>query len=194
LNYQIIYPVLLGISLAACCGFRIFLPLLAVSIAAHFNILPLSESWDWLGSWQAMTCFGVAAAAEIIAYYVPFLDNILDTITTPLSVVAGGIMASSVIPIDQDQMLTQWVLTAVGGGTLAGSIQGGTGFLRLFSSKATIGAGNVLIASAENAAALTGIFLSFAVPVIACILLTAVAVWFLYKTIARLTNRHEKMF
>lgn len=185
---------MLGISLAACCGFRIFLPFLAVSIAAYFKVIPLSDSLEWLGSWQALVCFSVAAVAEVVAYYVPFLDNLLDTITTPLSVVAGGIMASSVIPVGQDQMLTQWILTAIGGGILAGSIQGGTGFLRLFSSKATIGAGNVLIASGENAAALTGIFLSFAVPVIACLLLASVSAWFLFKTVSRLTNRHENMF
>lgn len=194
MDYHIIYPVLLGIALAACCGFRIFLPFLAVAIAAQLNWLEMSPSMQWINSWQAITCFAVAALAEIIAYYVPFLDNILDTITTPLAVVAGTVLASAVIPYDQGHALLHWGLSAIGGGTLAGSIQGGTGFLRLFSTKATVGSGNVLIASLENAAAITGIFLSFALPLIAFILLATIALWFLWKAITRLTNREEKIF
>lgn len=149
---------------------------------------------EWMGSWEAIVCFGIAAATEIVAYYVPFLDNVLDTITTPLAVVAGTLIASSLIPVDGNSALLHWGLSAISGGTLAGGIQGGTGFIRLFSTKATVGAGNVLIASAENAAAITGIFLSFAVPLIALLLLAAVALWFLWKAISRLTHREEQVF
>lgn len=194
LDYQIIYPILLGIALAACCGFRIFLPFLAVAIASQLNWIEVSPSMQWISSWQAITCFAVAATAEIVAYYVPFLDNVLDTITTPLAVVAGTILASAIIPFDDGNALFHWGLSAISGGTLAGSIQGGTGFIRLFSTKATVGAGNVLIASVENAAAVTGIFLSFAVPLLAFLLLATIALWFLWKAISRLTNRAEKIF
>jgi len=194
LDHHIIYPILLGIALAACCGFRIFLPFLAVAIAAQLIWIEVSPPMQWISSWQAITCFAVAATVEIVAYYIPFLDNILDTITTPLAVVAGTVLASAVIPFDDGSTLGHWGLSAIGGGTLAGSIQGGTGFIRLFSTKATVGAGNVLIASVENAAAITGIFLSFALPLVACILLATIALWFLWKAITRLTNPEEKIF
>ncbi|MEO6915074.1 MAG: DUF4126 domain-containing protein [Chitinophagaceae bacterium] len=194
MDHNIIYPVLLGIALAACCGFRIFLPFLAVAIASQLNWIEVSPSMQWISGWQAITCFAVASVIEIVAYYIPFLDNILDTITTPLAVVAGTVLAFAVIPMDDGNALLHWGLSAIGGGTLAGSIQGGTGFIRLFSTKATVGAGNVVIASAENAAAITGIFLSFAVPLLAFILLTTIALWFLWKAITRLTNREEKIF
>ena len=70
--------VALGIGLAAATGFRVFLPLLIAGLAAHFGHLPLSENFTWLGSTPALITLGTAAAAEIVAYYVPGVDHALD--------------------------------------------------------------------------------------------------------------------
>jgi hypothetical protein len=67
----------------------------------------------------------------------------------------------------------------VAGGSTAGTIQIGTGLLRLFSTKATIGSGNAIVSTTENAAAVTGSLLAFVIPVIVAIALVVLIVWIL---------------
>ena len=73
----------LGIALAAATGFRVFLPMLIVSSAAYAGHLQLDSSFAWLGTPSALTMLSVAALAEVLAYYVPVIDNLLDTLATP---------------------------------------------------------------------------------------------------------------
>jgi hypothetical protein len=87
----------LGIGLAAAVGFRVFVPLLVASIAAYTGHLHLDENFAWLGSLTAMTMLGVAALVEILAYYIPAVDNLLDTITGPLAMIAGTVVSAAVI-------------------------------------------------------------------------------------------------
>ena len=75
-----------------------FLPFLVVTVAAKFGLLELRESWMWLGSWPAITAFATATALEIGAYYVPWLDNVLDSIATPAAGIAGMLMTVAVMP------------------------------------------------------------------------------------------------
>ena len=56
-----------GIGLAAACGFRIFVPLLVVSAAAHANKLTLAPSFAWMGTDAALVAFACATALEIAA-------------------------------------------------------------------------------------------------------------------------------
>ena len=171
----------MGIALSACAGFRVFVPMLAASIAAHFNIIDLPTDLEWLGGWPAIICFGTASIAEIGAYYIPFLDNILDTIATPLSIIAGTVLSFSIFPITEQEPLLRWGAALLAGGTAAGTIHLGTGLLRLFSSKTTAGTGNVVLATTENAAAISGSVLSFIIPVLAAILVVVLIVWILIK-------------
>src|SRR5688500_4384794 len=84
--------VMVGIGLAASCGFRVFVPMLVVSAAANTGYLTLAESFQWLGTRAALVAFAVAALVESGAYYVPWLDNLLDTIASPMAVAAGVIL------------------------------------------------------------------------------------------------------
>jgi len=81
--------IVLGVGLAAATGFRVFVPMLILSGAAYTGHLSLDESFTWLGSPAALTMLGVAAVAEIVAYYVPGVDNLLDTLATPGAFIAG---------------------------------------------------------------------------------------------------------
>ena len=167
LRYMIstyIIPAALGISLAACCGFRIFIPLLIASIAAKFNWLPVSAGFEWLGTIPAIVAFAVASALEIAAYYIPVVDNFLDTLTTPSSMVAGTVIAASAF-VDFDPML-KWTLAIIAGGGTAGIIQAGTGLLRLGSTKFTAGLGNSAVATTENVFSVIGSLLSLLIPVV----------------------------
>jgi hypothetical protein len=184
---------LVGIGLAASCGFRVFVPLLMVSIAARSGHLELAEGFAWMGSWAALIAFAVATLVEIIAYYVPWLDNALDTIATPASVVAGTILfASAVAEFDP---LLQWSLAIIAGGGAAGIVQGGTVATRAASTATTGGAGNFFVNTLETLAGFVFTLLSLVAPILAVLLLIAVAGILYYvgrKVVRKLFQRRLK--
>ncbi|WP_239691468.1 DUF4126 domain-containing protein [Hymenobacter lapidarius] len=118
----------LGLGLAACSGFRVFVPLLAASAAYHFGYLTPAAGFAWLGTWTALLTLATATVLEIAGYYVPIVDHFLDTLTTPASFVAGTILMTSALP-HLDPTL-RWTLGILVGGGTAGLVQTGTALLR----------------------------------------------------------------
>ena len=155
----------LGIGLSASCGFRVFVPLLAASIASKLGVLSLGTGFQWMGSTPALVAFAVATVFEIAGYYIPFVDHILDSITTPASVVAGTLLTASVLTPHIDPML-KWGLGIIVGGGSAGIIQAGTALTRATSTVTTAGVGNPVVATMEHILSITGSILSFFIPVI----------------------------
>ena len=96
-EYDIVVSVALGVGLAAAVGFRVFLPLLVMGGAAYTGHLTLSDGLQWLATPTALAMLSVAAIAEILAYYIPGVDNLLDAIATPTALVAGTIAAAAVM-------------------------------------------------------------------------------------------------
>jgi Domain of unknown function (DUF4126) len=139
--------IVLGIALAAATGFRIFLPMLIVSGAAYTGHLQLDNSFAWLGTPSALTMLSVAAVAEVLAYYVPVIDNLLDALATPAALVAGTVVSAAVMT-DVPPMV-KWTAAVIAGGGIAGLTQGLTGMLRGHSTVLTGGLGNPVIATAE---------------------------------------------
>lgn len=162
MNAELITAVAIGIGLSASAGFRVFVPMLVAAIAAKTGILPLNESFQWLSSWTAIVILGTATIVEILAYYIPFVDNLLDTIATPLAVVAGTLLLTSVLPIDSNLM--RWITGAAVGGGSAAVVQAGSALTRLTSTKLTAGAGNPVVATVENVAATGTSILSLIIP------------------------------
>lgn len=175
---QILAGVAAGVGLSAACGFRVFVPLLAASIAHKFGWLPLADNFDWLGSWPAIITFGTASVLEILAYYIPFVDNILDTIASPAAMIAGTVVtASTMVHLDPTW---QWILGIIVGGGSAGIIQAGTGLTRLGSSKFTAGTGNSVVATGENVASIGGSIMALAAPLVTIVLVAIAIVITLY--------------
>ena len=192
MDYSLLAHIALGIALSATAGFRVFVPMLAGALAGHFGIINLSADMAWLSTWPAIIAFGTAALLEIAAYYIPFVDNVLDTIAAPLSVVAGTVLASSILPIDQQAPVVRWAIALVAGGAAAGTIQLGTGLLRLFSSKATVGTGNFVVATTENGHAISGSLLWFVIPVVVAPFLVILVLWVLLKAGRLLKKRRNR--
>jgi hypothetical protein len=176
---EIITAVAIGLGLSASCGFRVFVPMLVASIAAKTGLFPVNEGFQWLASWPAVISFGTATVAEILAYYVPFIDNLLDTITTPLAVGGGTLLLTSVLPIDNDFL--KWASGLIFGGGAAAAVQGGTVLTRLASTKLTAGTGNAVVATGEHAAAFSTSILSLVIPLIIAALLFLLIVYFITK-------------
>jgi hypothetical protein len=174
MDTEIVTAMALGIGLAASAGFRVFVPMLVASIAAHLGIFPAQESFLWLGSWPAMICFGTATIVEIVAYYVPFVDNLLDSITTPLAVGSGTLLLTSVLPIDNS--LLKWSTGFIVGGGAAATVQIGTVLTRLTSSATTGGTANYVVATGEHAAAVGTSVFSLIIPLVVVSVLLVVVI------------------
>lgn len=176
-NMETISAIALGIGLSASAGFRVFIPLLVAGLASHFGILSLGESFAWMGSIPALITFGVASVVEVLAYYIPFVDNLLDSIATPLSICAGTLLMTSVFPAEDEWM--KWVIGLVVGGGAAATIQSGSAITRLMSSKFTAGTGNPVVSTREGIAATGFSILSLVAPILVAILLVVLIVVFL---------------
>jgi hypothetical protein len=187
---EIITAVAIGIGLSASCGFRVFVPMLVASIAAKMGIFSVNEGFQWLASWPAIISFGTATVAEILAYYVPFIDNLLDTITTPMAVGGGTLLLTSVLPIDNEFL--KWAAGFLFGGGAAATVQGGTVLTRLASTKFTAGAGNAVVATGEHAAAFGTSVLAVLIPLVFAALVILLITYIILKFGKRLFRTHAK--
>ena len=164
-TFEAALSVVLGVGLAAATGFRVFLPMLIVSGAAYTGHLALGESFAWLATPAALTMLGAAAVVEIVAYYVPGIDNLLDTVATPGAFVAGTVLSAAVMT-DLPPMV-KWTAAVIAGGGIAGITQGATAMLRAKSTVFTGGIGNPVIATGELVGATLVSLLALAAPIAA---------------------------
>jgi hypothetical protein len=171
--------IFVGIGLAAACGFRVFIPLLVVSVAALSGHLTLAPSFQWMGTWPALIAFGVATVLEIGAYYIPWLDHLLDTIATPAAVVAGTIISASVFT--NMSPFLQWTLAVVAGGSAAGLVQSGTVLTRAASLATTGGLGNPLVSTGEWVLSILTSLLAIIVPVVTVVVLAGLGIFLGWK-------------
>ncbi|HXX49752.1 MAG TPA: DUF4126 domain-containing protein [Xanthobacteraceae bacterium] len=166
--------IVLGIALAAATGFRVFLPMLIVSVAAYTGHLSLDNNFAWLGTSPALIMLSVAALVEISAYYIPVVDNLLDSLATPAAFVAGTVVSAAVMT-DVPPMV-KWTAAVIAGGGIAGLTQGLTAMIRGHSTVLTGGLGNPVIATAELGGALLLSLLALAAPA-AAIALVVLFLW-----------------
>jgi hypothetical protein len=166
---------IVGIGLSAACGFRVFVPLLGMSIASMTGHIHLASGFDWIGTWPALLSFATATVLEVGAYYIPWIDNIMDAITTPAAVVAGTIVTASMAG-DMSPFL-KWTLAAIAGGGVSGIVQLGTVAIRGTSSATTGGAGNFLVSTAELLGSMLTTLCAIALPILCLV----AVVWICYK-------------
>ena len=181
---------LVGIGLSAACGFRVFVPLLVVSIASQTGHLHLSSGFEWMGSTTALIAFATATALEIAGYYVPWVDNLLDTVASPAAVIAGTIITAS-LAADMSPFL-KWTLAVIAGGGVAGLVQGTTVLTRGASTAGTGGLANPILATAELGGSLITSFLSLVVPVLVALAIAVLLFWAGWRLFQKRVNRPVK--
>jgi len=175
---ETLFSILIGIGLAASVGFRIFVPLFALSLASYSGIIPLNENWEWVGSSTAIIILGVATVVEILAYLIPWFDNLLDMIAVPLAAIAGtAVMVATVS--DLDPTIT-WALAIIAGGGTAAAIKGSTSTTRLASTATTAGIANPVISTVETGTSIVMSVFSIFIPVLA-IICVVIIFWVLSK-------------
>lgn len=188
----------MGIGLAAATGFRIFLPMFAVSLASYMGWIPMNESFQWLTGLPVLIATGIAMVIEILAYYIPFIDNLLDTMSVPLATIAGSVMFAS--QFADMGTFPQWALALIAGGGTAAAISSGFAGTRVASTATTGGLGNSVVATTETAGAGMMSILALAAPIIAFIatIILIIIVLVLGKKLWRKvrnikTDRHAKV-
>lgn len=165
----------LGIGLAAATGFRIFIPLLLVGLAARFDMLPLADGFQWLATAPALLTMGTAAVLETLGYYIPGVDHALDVLAGPATLLAGIVASAAVMTEVPPAVL--WPVAVIAGGGAAGLTKGSTALLRAKSGVTTGGLANPLVATVETVGA-TGItILAIAVPILCFVAVVALLWW-----------------
>lgn len=172
---QIIIALAAGIALSASCGFRVFVPPLIVSIASMLGMVNLSPDLAWMGTWPAALAFGSASLIEVAAYYIPALDNLLDTISVPVATIAGTLLTAAVLGVDIPAA-ARWILAVVAGGGTALAVSSGTAAVRGASTVTTAGLANPLVSTGELAASAALSVLSIALPILALAIVVVLVV------------------
>jgi Domain of unknown function (DUF4126) len=186
IGLDLLLPLALGISLAAATGFRVFLPLLVMSLAVRSGTLPVSDGFAWVATTPALLMLSIAALTEMLAYYIPVLDNLLDGLAAPTAI-GAGVAVSAAVMGDVPPML-KWTLAIIAGGGAAAATQGATTLLRGVSTVATGGLANHTIATAEIVAAIGLSVLAILLPYLA-VITALIFIFIAWRMVLRMRRR-----
>lgn len=179
---EMIMGLIIGVGLSAACGFRVFIPMLGISIANMSGHFPLAEGFDWIGSWPALLAFATATVLEIITFYVPWFDNVMDIAAIPSATIAGTVVTAS--QLGDISPFLQWTAAVIAGGGVSLTIQGGTTAARAVSTGTTGGFGNFVVSTLEAIAAVVVTILAIVIPILCFLLVT----WVCYKMIRKMVQ------
>lgn len=177
----------MGIGLSAACGFRVFVPLLIMSIAAKTGHLTLTPAFQWIGSDVALWTFAIATILEVGAYYIPLLHHLLDIIAMPVAITAGIIITASMIGGLSPFM--KWTLAVIAGGGAAGVVHGATAVTRGVSTATTGGVANPAFATMELGSSFLTSVLAIIAPVVAIVFLALVLLFVAKKLLPKFRKR-----
>lgn len=186
---ELVLNVLIGVGLAATCGFRVFVPLLVMGVANKVGYLELSQGFAWIGSYPAIIIFSVATVVEVTAYFIPFVDNLLNTISIPISAVAGIVVTAAVIT-DISPIL-QWTLAIIAGGGAASVTSLVSNGAHNTSTVFSAGVANPVVSAGETVLSVVMAILSILVPVFA-VLLIIMMIILVSRMVSRFKNRRFK--
>ena len=171
-EFDVLIGLCMGLGLAAASGFRVFLPPFLLSIAVRADAVEVdlaNTSLEYFDSNVAVIVLGVATLAELSAYYVPWVDNLLDTIASPAAVVAGTGMTAIVLEGNTDPVI-QWSLSIIAGGGVSAAVQSATVVTRGISTTLTAGIANPVVSTGENIASVILALLAMVLPILAALL------------------------
>ena len=171
-EFDILVASSLGLGLAAASGFRVFIPPFLYGLFLRLDMVPISIPMTGISEWMAsdigLIILGVAMIVEILGYYIPWIDNLLDTIASPAAIIAGVMMMSSTLSDTHPAL--QWGASIIAGGGVSGTIQIGTVATRAVSTATTGGLGNPIVSTIEAGACILCTILAILLPIIALFL------------------------
>ena len=185
LIFMTISCLIMAMALSACCGFKVFVPPLLLGIFAKAGLISLGENYAWLGSWPAIAVLSLATALETAAYFIPLVNNALDSIKIPASTMAGVLTAAAVLPGEMSPLL-RWTLAVLIGGGGAAAVSTGMASLRGTLTMTTAGIGSGLQNLAEAILSFLLSIFAMLAPFLLCLAILLV----LLSVIRRLCRRN----
>ena len=186
---EIILSVMIGMGLSISAGFRVFTPLLVAGIAARLEILPLSGGFEWISSTPALIAFTIALLIEIACNYIPYIDNLMKAIATPLALVAGTLLSVSVIGIEDSPFLA-WGMAFVTGGGAATVSQLTSATVRGTSTVTTAGLANPVISFVEDIVSVVVSIISIVFPIFVLVFI-GIIVFLFVKLMSKIKRRRS---
>lgn len=172
---QLAFAAVAGVCIAAACGLRAFLPLLALALGSRFGAVHLSAQSAWMGSDVALWTLGIAAVVELAADKIPVVDHALDVLATfvrpAAAAIAGWATFGNVNPA-----LAAIAALILGAGALG--IHAAKAKLRLGSTALTLGHANPVLSAGEDLAAGVVSVMAILVPFVALVFIVIGATLF----------------
>jgi hypothetical protein len=180
---EMFVSLLIGIGLSAACGLRVFVPLLLLGITSRTGYLTLAGGFEWISSDAALIAFAIATVLEVAGYFIPWLDNLLDSLAAPAAVVAGTLTTAALVT-DLGPFL-KWSLAIIAGGGIAGLVKGTAILTRGTSTVSTAGLANPILATAELGGSLVMSLLAIFVPALVLVVVLALLSWTVWRVVRK---------
>ncbi|MEC7235230.1 MAG: DUF4126 domain-containing protein [Verrucomicrobiota bacterium] len=187
-----IMALLAGVGLAAASGLRVFVPLFITSLMASGNVDIFGEvdvqtmlgDQEWLANPWVTLVLGIATILEIGSYYIPWLDNALDFVSTPAALVAGTFIMGAMMPQMMGDGSLKWITATIAGGGTSGLFQGASVIVRGGTAATTGGIGNPVVSTAELVGSILASVLAIIVPLLGAVLVL-ILMYFAQRTLYR---------
>jgi hypothetical protein len=157
-------------SISLLSGWRLYLCILATGLAMRWGVVPLPEHLEALrvlaDPW-VIGVSGVAAAIELLADKVAWLDSLWDMLHTLIRPLGGALLALAIVdPADPATQVVAFILG--GGGALLA--HGGKAGARAVVNASPEPFSNIAVSTAEDVATGGLLYLTYQFPVIAAVI------------------------
>jgi hypothetical protein len=166
LTRDLLFAAAAGVAIAAACGLRAFLPLLALALGVRFDFVRVDHAAAWIASTPVIVTLLWATVIEIVADKVPALDHLLDMIATGLRPAAAGLAGWCTFEGLHPALAIAAALL-LGSGAMG--LHVAKAKVRLGSSIVTLGGANPILSFVEDAIATGLSALALIVPVAAIV-------------------------
>ncbi len=170
-----------GVAIAAACGLRAFLPLLALSLGVRFELVHVHPGVEWIGSTAATVTLVWATILELAADKVPALDHLLDVAALGVRPAAAALAAWCTF-VGAHPAIAVAAAVILGAGALGVHVTKAK--VRLGSTALTLGAANPFVSFLEDAVAAGLAALAVLAP-IAALTGVALVVWAVRRAFRR---------
>ena len=188
---QVLIAASTGLGLAAASGFRVFLPPFLMAVWLRLGFLDVNiegSEFEAFSSDVSILLLGVASLSEIMAYKIPWMDNMLDSLATPLAGFAGIYLVA--VSLEGADPSVQWALAIIAGGGASLSIQSSTVAGRGLSSMFTLGLANPFFSLIEDIASVLLIFIALLAP-LAALFASVILIFVIFRRKIQDHNYHR---
>lgn len=170
---DLVFAAAAGIAIAAACGLRAFLPLLALSLGVRLEFVRVDHAAEWIASTPVLVTLVWATLLEVVADKIPAIDHMLDLVATGLRPAAAGLAGWCTFEAVHPAI---GIAAALVLGSGAMGLHVAKAKVRLGSSMLTMGNANPVLSFVEDAIS-TGLSALALLAPIAAVVAAGMVVW-----------------